>query len=72
MVTAAARVVQDEVRVFIPEDTPNTVPDFPGAYACGNFIRLGKSLFAKGVPLSNWGMPRAILCLSQDGLLLLL
>ena len=44
MVVTTAQHVQDEVRAFIPETIAEQVLDFPGAYACGKLIRLGKSL----------------------------
>ena len=70
MVATAVRRIQEEVRANHPEAAPASVPDFPGALPSGKFIRPGKPLFAKGVPLAHSAIPTATLRLSQDDMLL--
>ena len=48
-----------------------SVPDFPGAFPPGRFVRPGKPAFTRGLPLSHSAIPTATLRLSQDDMLLL-
>ena len=70
MVAMAVSRVQD-TRPYNPEACPESVPDFPGAFPPGKFVRPGKPAFTKGLPLSHSAIPSATLCLSQDDMLLI-
>ena len=71
MVAAAVRRIQEEARADNPEASLGSVPDFPGAFPPGRFVRPGKPAFTRGLPLSHSAIPSATLRLSQDDMLLL-
>ena len=71
MVATAVHRIQEEARAYNPEAAPESVPNFPGAFPPGKFVRLGKPVFTKGLPLSHLAIPSATLRLSQDDMLLI-